>query len=337
MADVKPFLIPVIIDGTSNREAIVPDLFRSVQWTRLPAGETSPAFVERIQHLIAGDVRKASRSQEGPRTASIEGRQSTSWGLKGVLASAVAAALLAAFAYVGINRFRSAQPTEAPISALSSGSVLPSTSASVAVLPLANESGNSQQQYFSDGLSEDLITRLSQFPGLKVIGRTSSFQFRDGKDDSRNIGAKLGVAHLVEGSVRREGDVVRVSAELVNTTDDSTQWSARYDRPYKDLFALQDDITHELAAALKARLLPGSHEAPQSDRPPGNSIEAYNALLQGDFHGARYGGRLPRRRQVLHAGDTDRFQLCTCLGEVIAVLHGSCHRISRSCGCESRL
>jgi hypothetical protein len=70
MADVKPFLIPVIIDGTSNREAIVPDLFRSVQWTRLPAGETSPAFVERIQHLIAGDVRKASRSQEGPRSPS---------------------------------------------------------------------------------------------------------------------------------------------------------------------------------------------------------------------------------------------------------------------------
>src|SRR5262249_59040904 len=81
---------------------------------------------------------------------------------------------------------------------------------SIAVLPLTNESGDAKEQYFSDGISEDLITALSQFPGLKVIGRTSAFQFRDSKEDSRSIGAKLQVAHLLEGSVRRSGDVVRV-------------------------------------------------------------------------------------------------------------------------------
>jgi serine/threonine-protein kinase len=155
------------------------------------------------------------------------------------------------------------------------------TTNSIAVLPLANESGDAGQQYFSDGLSEDLITALSQFPGLKVIGRTSSFQFRDSKDDGKTIGAKLGVTHLLEGSVRHAGDMVRVSAELIDTSDGSTRWSERYDRPYKDLFALQDDITRAVAGALKARLLSNEHAPLQSDRPPSGNLDAYNALLRG--------------------------------------------------------
>jgi TolB-like protein/Tfp pilus assembly protein PilF len=159
--------------------------------------------------------------------------------------------------------------------------------ASIAVLPLANESGEAAQQYFSDGISEDLITALSQFPGLKVIGRSSAFQFRDSKEDSRSIGAKLGVAHLLEGSVRKSGDLIRVSAELIDAADGSTQWSERYDRPYQDLFALQDEITRAVAEALKAKLLPGVHAAEQSDRPPSGSLEAYNALLQGRFYASR--------------------------------------------------
>ncbi|HEV2547179.1 MAG TPA: protein kinase [Stellaceae bacterium] len=159
---------------------------------------------------------------------------------------------------------------------------------SIAVLPLTNESGDASQQYFSDGLSEDLITALSQSPGLKVIGRTSAFHFRDSKEDSRSIGAKLGVAHLLEGSVRRSGEMVRVSAELIDTADGSAEWSERYDRPYKDLFALQDEITRAVAGVLRARLLPAEHPAAQSERPPGGSLEAYNALLQGRFYLSRH-------------------------------------------------
>ena len=154
---------------------------------------------------------------------------------------------------------------------------------SIAVLPLANESGDSSQQYFSDGISEDLITALSQFPGLKVIGRTSSFHFRDSKEDSRSIGAKLGVAHVLEGSVRRSGNVVRVSAQLINTEDGSAQWSERYDRPYKELFALQDEVTRAVVVALRAKLLAGERATVQTERPPSGSLEAYNALLQGQF------------------------------------------------------
>lgn len=154
---------------------------------------------------------------------------------------------------------------------------------SIAVLPFTNESGDASQQYFSDGISEDLITALSQLSGLKVIGRTSAFQFRDSKEDGRSIGAKLGVAHLLEGSVQRAGEIVRVSAELIDTADGSAQWAERYDRPYKDLFELQDEITNAVAGALRAKLLPGESAAMQSERPPGGSLAAYNALLQGRF------------------------------------------------------
>jgi TolB-like protein/Flp pilus assembly protein TadD len=158
---------------------------------------------------------------------------------------------------------------------------------SIAVLPLANDSGDKDQQYFSDGLSENLITALSQFHGLKVIGRSSAFQFRESKEDTKAIGVKLGVATLLEGSVRRAGDVVRINAELIKAIDGSTLWSQRYDRAYKDLFALQDEITQAVATALKAQLLADHKVAVQSDRPPSGNLDAYNTYLQAGFYYAR--------------------------------------------------
>ena len=277
MSERVAFLVPVVIDGTSDSRADVPDRFREVQWTRLPGGETPPAFVERVRRLLWPEsapapehARSASAVASGvPAPHRLIRRRRT-----GVLYGAVAAAAALAIGYFALERLTGSKPS-AP------------GAASIAVLPLTNESGEASQQYFSDGISEDLITALSQFPGLKVIGRTSAFQFRDSKEDSRSIGAKLGVAHLLEGSVRRSGEVVRVSAELIDTTDGSAQWSERYDRPYKDLFALQDEITRAVAGALRARLLPGEHAAAQSERPPGGSLEAYNALLQGGFYFSR--------------------------------------------------
>lgn len=269
----KAFLLPVVIDDIGDDDENVPDKFREVQWTRLPAGETPPAFVERIQGLLS------DKAPSMPDRARLAGAAVTSSApAPRVLArrgavwyGAAAAALLLASGYVALKGFHAAM-LGAP------------NAASIAVLPLANESGEAAQQYFSDGISEDLITALSQFPGLKVIGRSSAFQFRNSKEDSRSIGAKLGVAHLLEGSVRKSGDVIRVSAELIDTSDGSTQWSERYDRAYKDLFALQDDITRAVAQALKAKLLPGERAAEQSERPPSGSLDAYNALLQGRFY-----------------------------------------------------
>jgi TolB-like protein/Tfp pilus assembly protein PilF len=270
----KAFLVPVSIDDTGDDDENVPDKFREVQWTRLPGGETPPAFVERIQRLLSGEAAPALERARplGAATGSRQPpprRQATR-----LIYAAITAAILLGLGYLGFERLKEPKPDTA-------------SAASIAVLPLANESGEASQQYFSDGISEDLITALSQFPGLKVIGRSSAFKFRDSKEDSRSIGEKLGVAHLLEGSVRRSGNMVRVSAELIDAADGTTQWSERYDRPYNDLFALQDEITRSVAGALKPKLLPGEHASEQSDRPSSGNLEAYNALLQGRFYVAR--------------------------------------------------
>ncbi|MBS0383100.1 MAG: hypothetical protein JSR56_11785 [Proteobacteria bacterium] len=152
---------------------------------------------------------------------------------------------------------------------------------SLAVLPFANDSGDQTQRYFSDGLSEDLITALSQLSGLKVISRDASFRFRDSKDSTVEIAARLGVANLLEGSVQREGDEVRISVELVNAADGSTAWSHHYDRPFKDLFKLQDNVAHDVATALQARLVTAPGAVAQNDRPPSGNLDAYTAFLLG--------------------------------------------------------
>jgi len=271
------FLVPVAIDSTPEMRADVPDAFRHVQWTRLPGGETPQAFVDRVRRLLSPGQPDAPKNRQPADPTSVGvpavGTNTSDPRRRVVLVASGAVVVLAALGYVVRERLVHPKPTAQAIA-----------SNSIAVLPLTNESGDASQQYFSDGLSEDLISALSELPGLKVIGRTSSFQFRDSKDDSKTIGAKLGVARLLEGSVRHAGDIVRVSAELIDTSDGSTQWSARYDRPYKDLFALQDDVTSAVAGALRAKLLPGEHAAAQNDRPPGGSVEAYNALLQGRFY-----------------------------------------------------
>ena len=157
---------------------------------------------------------------------------------------------------------------------------------SIAVLPLVNESGDPQQDYFSDGLSEELISALGQVRDLKVIGRNSSFRFRGkAQDDTASIGVTLGVATLLEGTVRKQGDEVRIVASLIKATDGSELWSQTYDRELKDVFAMQSEIATSVAGALKTTLLGKAIES--ADKPPSGNLDAYNALLQGRFYAAR--------------------------------------------------
>lgn len=283
MAPDRTFLLPVVIDGTPQADERVPERFRELQWTHLPGGAPPPAFIDRVRMLLAPEAASVQpmQSVELGARALRNDAVTRSWSAaararKSVAYVAIGAVTVALLCYTALERLIGSQP----------GARL--YGASIAVLPLANESGDASEQYFSDGISEDLITALSQVPGLKVIGRTSAFQFRDSKEDSRGIGTKLGVAHLLEGSVRRSGETVRVSAELIDTADGSTQWSQRYDRPYKDLFALQDEITRAVAGALRAKLLPSEQATAQSERPPSGSLEAYNAMLEGRFHASRH-------------------------------------------------
>jgi serine/threonine-protein kinase len=157
-----------------------------------------------------------------------------------------------------------------------------STKKSIAVLPLLNESGDPHDEYFSDGLSEELIAALGQIAELKVIGRSSSFQFKDRKEEPKVIGEKLGVNTLLEGTVRKQGDHVRIVAALVNAADGITLWTRTFDRELKDIFALQEEIARAVADSLKVTLL-GANAASMQAAAPSN-VEAHNAYLQAHFH-----------------------------------------------------
>jgi len=171
-------------------------------------------------------------------------------------------------------------------SAPANARTLPALAKSIAVLPLLNESGDPKQDYFSDGLSEELISALGQVRALKVIGRNSSFQFRGrAQDDTAGIGAKLGVATLLEGTVRKQGDEVRIVASLIKASDGSQLWSQTYDRQLKDVFAVQSDIATSVASALKAGVFGSAVES--TDKPPGGNMAAYDAMLQGRYYADR--------------------------------------------------
>ena len=153
---------------------------------------------------------------------------------------------------------------------------------SIAVLPLLNESGDPGDEYFSDGLSEELIAALAQIKELKVIGRSSSFRFKNKKDDVKAVGEKLGVSTLLEGTVRKQGDRVRIVAELVNAADGSELWSQTFDRELKDIFAVQTEIAKAVAASLKLTLLGAENQS--GKKTATESVEAHTAYLQGHFY-----------------------------------------------------
>jgi serine/threonine-protein kinase len=153
---------------------------------------------------------------------------------------------------------------------------------SIAVLPLINESGDPKDEYFSDGLSEELIAALAQISGLKVIGRSSSFRFKDRKEEPKMIGEKLGVSTLLDGTVRKQGDRVRIVAALVNAADGIQLWTRTFDRQLKDIFTVQEEIAKAVAQSLKVTLL-GSGSGPAQVSATDNA-EAHNAYLQGHFY-----------------------------------------------------
>jgi TolB-like protein/predicted Ser/Thr protein kinase len=150
---------------------------------------------------------------------------------------------------------------------------------SIAVLPFANLSGDREQEYFSDGLTEEILNAAAKIPGLKVIARTSAFAFKGRNEDIRRIAEALGVASVLEGSVRRSGNRVRITVQLIDASDGSHLWSDRYDQEITDMFAVQDEIAAAIAGALHAKLsVPYRHSA----RPPANP-EAYQAYLEGRY------------------------------------------------------
>jgi adenylate cyclase len=160
---------------------------------------------------------------------------------------------------------------------------------SVAVLPFLNMSGDPEQEYFSDGITEDIITDLSKVSTLNVVSRATVFTFKGKSIDISQVAQRLKVGHVVEGSVRKAGGRVRITAQLIDASKDSHVWAERYDRELNDIFALQDEISQAIVAALKVRLLPEERKAIENRST--DDPKAYQLYLQGRHYYLIWGAR----------------------------------------------
>jgi len=262
----KAFLLPVAIDDTPDDDEQVPDRFRELQWTRLPAGETFPTFVVRVGQLLSSQLSAATL----PRTSAVSGAipavgQTVPSSLRiNPLGLALLVVFVAALAYFLAGKFwiskrvamSQSLTTSAPAGAAATTAVpFRPPPHSIAVLPFINLSGDKEQEYFSDGLTEELLNSLAEINGLQVAARTSAFSFKGTNTDIGTIARKLNVGAVLEGSVRRSAHTIRITAQLINAVTGFHLWSKTYDRDLGDVLKLQTEIATAVASALKVTLL----------------------------------------------------------------------------------
>ena len=259
MSANRAFLLPVVIDGRRDDDEQVPDRFREVQWTRLPGGETPPAFVERVERLLAPANAAAAPRHVATDTLSAgtpkKAFARAPWTKRG-LPIIAAAVMLGAAIYLVIDQPWISRPS---VPSSGAGKAAPAQFTppphSIAVLPFVNLSGEKDQEYFSEGLTEEILNSLTEINGLQVSGRTSAFSF-EGKDtDLATIAHELNVGAILEGSVRRSGHTIRITAQLMNGVTGFEVWSQSYDRNLGDVLKLQTEIATAVADALKVTLL----------------------------------------------------------------------------------
>ena len=280
MAASRTFLLPVIIDDTRDSDDKVPDRFREVQWTRLSGDRATAAFVERVAKLVQSDTRAAApdvhqaAAPSAPRSV-VPRRLRLRW-----TPAVLGAGALGVAGYLGFHRLLGPQASvpPAPVAASTvTQSAIPEKS--IAVLPFVDMSEKKDQEYFSDGLAEELLDLLGQIRDLKVAARTSSFYFKGKSEDVAAIARQLRVANILEGSVRKSGDVIRVSAQLIRADNGYNLWSKTYDRQIKDIFKVQDEIAGAVVDSLKLQLLPAQQI---ESRHRTANIEAYTQYLLGN-------------------------------------------------------
>jgi TolB-like protein/Flp pilus assembly protein TadD len=256
MAYKRAFLVPVVIDGTPERGASVPDKFHELQWTRLPDGETPPAFVERLRKLLSpGEPGAPAMAAARGTIATTSARQpqSPNASVYGAIAIALLACVYVVADKIWPSKHATAR-TEQPSMTGGTTAAFNPPSHSIAVLPFVNMSEDKEQEYFSEGLTEELLNSLAEIEGLQVAARTSSFSFKE-HPDITTVAHKLNVGAVLEGSVRRSGNTVRVTTQLINAVTGFHLWSHTYDRDLGDVLKLQSDIADAVARALKVALL----------------------------------------------------------------------------------
>jgi TolB-like protein/Tfp pilus assembly protein PilF len=287
MAEGMAFLLPVVIDGTPDSEALVPEKFREVQWTRLPGGENTDAFVEHVRRLFepygmtppATSVRPSSPPLSAISASLTGSTRSTSRSFAPWILGAV---VILAIGYLVADRFWLSRPSlvERPATAVAQAVATFNPPAhSIAVLPFVNMSGDPKQDYFSDGISEELLDSLSRLSEMKVAARTSSFSFKGQNTDVSSIARKLNVGSILEGSVRRGGDTIRINVELIDAVTGFRIWTSSYDRKLSDILRVQTEVATAVAQELKIELS-GSDSA-HIELGSTNNTEAYDAYLHG--------------------------------------------------------
>ena len=296
MADRKAFLVPVVIDDTTDQDAEVPEAFRAIQWTRLSAGETPPAFAARLSRLLSPGpvqtsvpVRTSGGSAPAPRPAAPSPAAT-----RRMLPAMPVIALVAVMGvgYLAVDRFvlsRHAADTgkASTTTAQVAAPAFAPPPHSLAVLPFVNMSGDTEQEYFSDGLTEEILNSLARINELQVAARTSSFYFKGEHADLATIAHKLNVASVLEGSVRRSGHTIRVTAQLNNAATGYHLWSQTYDRDIGDVLRLQTDIANAVANALRVTLL--ANVAAKIEMGGTRNPAAFDAYLRASNAYRRFG------------------------------------------------
>jgi len=280
-----------------------------VQWTRLPAGANANAFVERVRHLLSGEL-----PHEPTRTTSVASRASavpttrghvlTSWRPRVALLVTIALVVLA-LGYVVTNRyvlskrFAGVGALPAPTDQSAPAIAFNPPPHSIAVLPFVNMSGNQEQEYFADGVTEELLDTLSRVDQLQVAARTSSFSFRGQTADTATIARKLNVGALLEGSVRRAGRTVRITVQLINAMSGFHIWSQTYDRNLSNILAVQREVATAVAQQLKVKL--GGEDIAKLDAGGTTNPDAYDAYLRGEhLYNAGLSGPEPWRKVLAY-------------------------------------
>jgi TolB-like protein/Flp pilus assembly protein TadD len=285
MAAGVPFVAPIVIDETREAGAVVPPEFLRVQWTRLPGALPTPQFVEQVKSLLHSPLQPVLA---GSRTGTPGVGPGSSRSRFPMWAGGAAAVVV--MAVVGFFALRQRARDVAvpkPTVADTKPAAAPTTDKSIAVLPFVNLGADKGDDYLGDGMTEELLNALTKMPGLRVPGRSSSFAFKGqtGDDIFRRVGEKLRVLTVLEGSVRRAGDKLRITAQLINVADGYHLWSHEYSGDMNDLLAVQSDVARQVAQALKVKL--GVEEAGRLERKTTANPEAYRLYLRGRFHLAR--------------------------------------------------
>jgi TolB-like protein/Tfp pilus assembly protein PilF len=280
MAAGVAFIVPVVIDETPESAATVPEEFMRVQWTRLAHGVPTPDFVSHMKRLLEAPpaARKTRAATLSPFAAAPAakpaGMPRWAFGVLGAVVAGVAVAVL-------VGRKPAAEtPSPVPAATAPAPTAAPILNEkSVAVLPFENMSEEKDENaFFADGVQDDILTNLSFIKDLRVVSRTSVMQYRGTTKAIGQIARELGVAYILEGSVRRAGNKVRVTGQLIHAATDEHVWAKAYDRDLTDVFAIQSELAQAIADALQAAISPS--ERTLLDRKPTANTAAYDLFLK---------------------------------------------------------